>query len=78
MNFPIDQLHDCGKDNDYILNGIINKNAIVIDIKESCPLTNRFDLISIIKKLIFFRMLFVDFFLIFILGSVKTIQTCNR
>lgn len=33
-----------------ILEGITKKNAIVIDMKVNCPLTNRFDLVSVVNK----------------------------
>lgn len=45
-----------------ILEGITKKNAIVIDMKVNCPLTNRFDLVSVVNKFVFLRIL-VDFFL---------------
>lgn len=37
-----------------ILVGITKENAIVIDMKVNCPLTNRFDLISVLNKEICF------------------------
>lgn len=35
---------------DYILEGATNKNAIIIDIKVSCPLTSRFDHFAVVRR----------------------------